>query len=61
MRGKDQLSTFYVFLAIVGGIKYFGLPGILYGPLILGFAGVMLYIYQVEFRRMLEGEEEKEG
>jgi len=54
MRGQGRMSPFYVFLAIVGGVNYFGIVGILYGPLILGFASVMLYIYRVEYREMLD-------
>lgn len=50
MTGKEGMSPFYLFLAIIGGVSYFGLVGILYGPLILGFTAVMLYIYQVEYR-----------
>jgi predicted PurR-regulated permease PerM len=50
MRGPERLSPFYVFLAVMGGLQYFGLPGLLYGPLVLGFAAVILYIYQEEFR-----------
>jgi predicted PurR-regulated permease PerM len=49
MRGEAKMSPFYVFLAIVGGVQYFGLTGILYGPLILSFAMIMLYIYGVEY------------
>jgi predicted PurR-regulated permease PerM len=49
MRGEGKMSTFYIFLAIVGGVQYFGLTGILYGPLILSFAMIMLYIYGVEY------------
>lgn len=49
MRGEGRMSPFYIFLAIIGGIRVFGLPGILYGPIILGFASVMLYIYQTEY------------
>jgi predicted PurR-regulated permease PerM len=49
MRGEAKMSTFYIFLAIVGGVQYFGLTGILYGPLILSFAMIMLYIYGVEY------------
>lgn len=44
------MSPFYIFLAIIGGVQYFGLPGILYGPLILSFAMIMLYIYGAEYR-----------
>jgi predicted PurR-regulated permease PerM len=52
MRRQDIMSSFYIFLSIIGGVSYFGLAGILYGPLILGFAAVMLYIYQMEYRNM---------
>ena len=50
MRGEGGMSPFYVFLAIIGGVGYFGLAGILYGPMILGFAAVMLSLYQAEYR-----------
>ncbi len=53
MRGENNLSPFYIFLAIIGGVQYFGLAGILYGPLILTFAMVMLYIYGVEYQDFL--------
>lgn len=53
MRGESNLSPFYIFLAIIGGVQYFGLAGILYGPLILTFAMVMLYIYGVEYQDFL--------
>lgn len=56
MRGKEGVSPFYIFLTIIGGIQLFGLAGILYGPLILGFATVMLYIYQVEYQDVLGDE-----
>ena len=54
MRGEGKMSPFYVFLAIIGGVTYFGLPGILFGPLILAFARVMLFIYKVEYRQLLD-------
>jgi len=50
MKGKSKMSPFYIFLAILGGVQYFGLRGILYGPLILSFAMIMLYIYGVEYK-----------
>ncbi len=50
MKGKSKMSPFYIFLAILGGVQYFGLKGILYGPLILSFAMIMLFIYGVEYR-----------
>ncbi|NTU48370.1 MAG: AI-2E family transporter [Syntrophobacteraceae bacterium] len=53
MGGEGRMSPFYVFLAIIGGVQYFGLVGILYGPLILSFAMIMLYIYRVEYKEDL--------
>jgi predicted PurR-regulated permease PerM len=68
MRGQSMMSPFYIFLAIIGGVQYFGLAGILYGPLVLSFAMLMLLIYSVEFRELLESKqsslvsrEEKQG
>ncbi len=53
MRGPGGLSPFYIFLAILGGVNVFGLAGLLYGPLIIGFAMVMLFIYEEEFHEVL--------
>jgi predicted PurR-regulated permease PerM len=53
MQSKSKMSPFYIFLAILGGVQYFGLIGILYGPLILSFAMIMLFIYGVEYREDL--------
>jgi predicted PurR-regulated permease PerM len=50
MGGAGGLSPFFVFLAIMGGLQYFGLAGVLYGPLVLAFAAVVLFIYKEEFR-----------
>jgi predicted PurR-regulated permease PerM len=49
MRGGSELSPFFIFLAVLGGLEYFGLPGLLYGPLIITFAAAMLYLYKEEF------------
>ncbi len=54
LRGAAQLSTFYVLLAVLGGVYTFGATGILYGPLILTFVMVMLRIYGEEYREVLQ-------
>ncbi|KHK00951.1 AI-2E family transporter [Desulfovibrio sp. TomC] len=54
MQNRSNMSTFWVFLSIIGGIKFFGALGILYGPLILGFAMVMLTLYAEDYRHVLE-------
>jgi len=53
MRGQSNLSPFYIFLSIIGAVQYFGLTGILYGPLIVSFAMIMLYLYGAEYREDL--------
>lgn len=54
MKGSADMSTMLIFFAILGGINYFGLIGLLYGPLIFGLTMVLLYIYRLEFQPFLE-------
>ncbi|MDR3640835.1 MAG: AI-2E family transporter [Humidesulfovibrio sp.] len=53
MRRAADVSPFYIFLAILGGIHAFGALGIFYGPLILTFLMVMLKIYSEEYKDVL--------
>jgi predicted PurR-regulated permease PerM len=53
MKGSADMSTLLIFFSILGGINYFGLIGLLYGPLIFGLAMVFLYIYSLEFETFL--------
>jgi predicted PurR-regulated permease PerM len=53
MKGTSGLSTMYLFLSIMGGIQVFGMKGLLYGPLSLGMAVVMLRIYSEEYKDLL--------
>lgn len=54
MQNRSKMSTFWVFLSIIGGLKFFGALGILYGPLILGFAMVMLSLYAESYKHVLD-------
>jgi predicted PurR-regulated permease PerM len=47
------MSTLVIFFSILGGLSYFGLIGLLYGPLIVGITLVLLYIYSLEFQSLL--------
>ncbi|MGE4192481.1 MAG: AI-2E family transporter [Pseudodesulfovibrio sp.] len=58
MREAARVSTFYIFIAILGGIYSFGMLGIFYGPLILSFVMVMLQIYLDEYAEDLDDHEE---
>ena len=60
MREASRVSTFYILLAILGGVYSFGMLGIFYGPLILSFVMVMLQIYIEEYADDLNGSEECE-
>lgn len=53
MRGSSGASVFYIFIFILGGLKAFGMAGIIYGPLILSFTMVMLTLYGEEYRDIL--------
>jgi predicted PurR-regulated permease PerM len=53
--GEAGLSPLLIFFAILGGVQLFGLIGILYGPLILGLCGVLLYLYELEHKDYLNG------
>ncbi|UZP67900.1 AI-2E family transporter [Desulfovibrio mangrovi] len=53
MKDSARVSVFFIFMSILGGIKAFGILGILYGPLILSFTMVMLTIYGEEFADVL--------
>jgi len=54
MQGGADMSTLLIFFSILGGLNYFGLIGLLYGPLIFGLAMVLLYIYKLEFESFLD-------
>lgn len=58
MQGSADMSSLLVFLAILGGISYFGLIGLLYGPLLVGLGTVLLYIYALEFGSYLDEQDE---
>jgi predicted PurR-regulated permease PerM len=50
MRGQARMSPFYIFLAIIGGLATFGLSGLIFGPLIVAIAIVVVDIYREEHR-----------
>lgn len=53
MKGSANMSTLFIFFAILGGLNTFGMIGLLYGPLLFGLAMVLLYIYEMEFEQFL--------
>jgi len=45
-----QMNSVLVFLGILGGLKLFGVLGIIYGPLIITILLALLEIYRLEYR-----------
>jgi len=53
LRGGGKVPVLFLFMAILGGLKVFGMLGLLYGPLILGLVAVMIDIYAEEYHEIL--------
>lgn len=45
-----KMNTIFVFIGIIGGLKLWGILGILYGPLILTIIFTLFEIYRLEYR-----------
>ncbi len=54
MQGEAQMSTLWIFFAILGGLQAFGLLGLIYGPVVFGLLAVLLFLYQTEFQDFLD-------
>lgn len=54
MKGEAGIPTIWLFFAILGGIHYFGLIGLVYGPMVFGLCAVLLYMYELEFKELLD-------
>lgn len=46
---KARIPTFFLFLAILGGIKAYGFLGILFGPVVVTLLTAVVQIYREEF------------
>ncbi|MBF0234126.1 MAG: AI-2E family transporter, partial [Desulfamplus sp.] len=58
MKGTAGMSTLLIFFSILGGLNYFGLTGLLYGPMVFGLTLVLLYIYELEFNAFLNRQDQ---
>jgi len=59
MQGQSKMSPVILFLAILGGIRAFGLLGLIYGPLVFGLLAIILYIYELEFATYLASQDKR--
>ena len=53
MKGGSEMSVLWMFFAVLGGLQLFGMPGLVYGPIVFGLCLVLLRLYQAEFGAML--------
>ncbi len=51
---KVHMHTLLVFLAIIGGLKLFGILGIIYGPLVVTAFLTLSDIYHASYQRLVE-------
>ncbi|MGE4517999.1 MAG: AI-2E family transporter [Desulfobacteraceae bacterium] len=51
---RVKMHPLLVFLAIIGGLKLFGVLGIIYGPLIVTFFFTLSDIYHKKYQKMVE-------
>jgi len=51
---RVKMHTLIVFLSIMGGLKLFGLLGIVYGPLVMTFFLTLTDIYHSSYQKMVE-------
>ena len=51
---KANISTFFLFLGILGGLQVYGFLGILFGPLVVTLLTAFIQIYREEFARSLQ-------
>lgn len=50
IEGRAKLHSLLVFFAIMGGIGYFGMVGMVFGPIVIALGLTFLELYKTEFR-----------
>ena len=53
IEGRAPVHPLMTFLSVLGGVFAFGLPGIIFGPLILNLLIAFLHIYEMEYAKVL--------
>jgi len=56
---RVQMHTLIVFLAIIGGLKLFGILGIIYGPLVVTAFLTLSDIYHANYQRLVDPAEKQ--
>ncbi len=53
IEGKTRMHTMLVFFSIMGGISYFGIAGMIVGPIVVALGLTFLELYRIEFQKEL--------
>ena len=53
IQGKTRMHTMLIFFSIMGGISYFGIAGMVVGPIMVALGLTFLELYRIEFEREL--------
>jgi predicted PurR-regulated permease PerM len=53
IEGQVEMHTLLVFMSILGGINYFGMEGVIFGPILVALGLTFLELYKMEFRQEL--------
>ena len=56
---RVQIHTLLVFLSIIGGLRLFGILGIIYGPLVVTAFLTLTDIYESSYQRIVEPDSDK--
>lgn len=54
IEGKARMPTLVVFFSLMGGVAYFGIVGLIFGPILVALALTFLEVYRIEFRDELQ-------
>ncbi len=50
MEGRIRMHTMIIFFSIMGGIAYFGVLGMVFGPIVVALGMTLLEVYRIEVR-----------
>ncbi len=53
IEGKVKMHTMLIFFSIMGGIGYFGIIGMIFGPIVVALGLTFLELYKIEFKQEL--------
>lgn len=53
IEGKTKMHTLVVFFSIMGGIAYFGMIGMIFGPIVVAIGLTFIELYKLEFHQEL--------